>query len=394
MLKGIIFDMDGVLINSEPVHYRVWKQTLAARGIELDYEIYKPCIGSTNGFLMDILHDNYGISRDDEELVKTMKQIKEQVIKEEGFPMIEGVPQLLKRLKDGGYCLAIASSSPLSYIRQVVTTLGIDSYFDILVSGEQVKNPKPAPDVFLETAKQMGLDPEECLILEDSANGCRAAKAAGIVCIAYFNPDSGKQDLSSADMVIEGYEEIDTAFLEKVYCHGRHLPAVVCETERLRIREMSERDIPKMMEITSQGTPDTAEGVEKSLEEELEAFPSYRKYMYEMCDMGYWVLEEKESGTIVGRAGVEPKIWNHNSSVVELGYLIDEKHRRKGFAYEACRGILEEAKKRGAVYLYCRIRSANLASKKLARKLGYSKIDYRLEDDCEDMEVYRYTCSD
>ena len=110
---------------------------------------------------------------------------------------------------------------------------------------------------------------------------------------------------------------------------------------------MSERDIPKMMEITSQGTPDTAEGVEKSLEEELEAFPSYRKYMYEMCDMGYWVLEEKESGTIVGRAGVEPKIWNHNSSVVELGYLIDEKHRRKGFAYEACRGILEEAKKRG-----------------------------------------------
>ena len=104
---------------------------------------------------------------------------------------------------------------------------------------------------------------------------------------------------------------------------------------------MSEQDIPKMMEITSQGTPDTAEGMEKSLEEELEAFPSYRKYMYEMCDMGYWVLEEKESGTIVGRAGVEPKIWNHNSSVVELGYLIDEKHRRKGFAYEACRGILE-----------------------------------------------------
>ena len=84
-----------------------------------------------------------------------------------------------------------------------------------------------------------------------------------------------------------------------------------CETERLRIREMSERDIPKMMEITSQGTPDTAEGVEKSLEEELEAFPSYRKYMYEMCDMGYWVLEEKESGTIVGRAGVEPVSYTH-----------------------------------------------------------------------------------
>lgn len=386
--------MDGVLINSEPVHYRVWKQALAARGIELDHEIYKPCIGSTNGFLMDILHDNYGISRDDKELVETMEQIKKKVIAEEGFPMIKGVPQLLGRLKDSGYRLAIASSSPPAYIRQVVTSLGIDGYFELLVSGEQVKNPKPAPDVFLEAARQMKLDPEECLILEDSSNGCRAAKAAGMVCCAYFNPDSGKHDLSPADVVIEGYEEIDGAFLEKVYCHGRHLPALVCETKRLRIREMTEQDIPKMMEITSQGTPDTAEGMAKSLEEELEAFPSYRKYMYEMCDMGYWVLEEKESGMIVGRAGVEPKIWNHNSSVVELGYLIDEKHRGKGFAYEACRGILEEAKRRGAVYLYCRIRSANLASKKLARKLGFSKIDYRLEDDSEDMEVYRYTCSE
>ena len=308
---------------------------------------------------MDILHDNYGISRDDEELVKTMKQIKEQVIKEEGFPMIEGVPQLLKRLKDGGYCLAIASSSPLSYIRQVVTTLGIDSYFDILVSGEQVKNPKPAPDVFLETAKQMGLDPEECLILEDSANGCRAAKAAGIVCIAYFNPDSGKQDLSSADMVIEGYEEIDTAFLEKVYCHGRHLPAVVCETERLRIREMSERDIPKNDGDHKPGHTRHCGGRgKKAWRRNWRHFLHTASTCTKMCDMGYWVLEEKESGTIVGRAGVEPKIWNHNSSVVELGYLIDEKHRRKGFAYEACRGILEEAKKRGAVYLYCRIRSA------------------------------------
>ena len=386
--------MDGVLINSEPVHYRVWKLALAARGIELDHEIYKPCIVSTNGFLMDILHDNYGISRDDKELVETMEQIKKKVIAEEGFPIIKGVPQLLGRLKDSGYRLAIASSSPPAYIRQVVTSLGIDGYFELLVSGEQVKNPKPAPDVFLEAARQMKLDPEECLILEDSSNGCRAAKAAGMVCCAYFNPDSGKQDLSPADVVIEGYEEIDGAFLEKVYCHGRHLPALVCETKRLRIREMTEQDIPKMMEITSQGTPDTAEGMAKSLEEELEAFPSYRKYMYEMCDMGYWVLEEKESGMIVGRAGVEPKIWNHNSSVVELGYLIDEKHRGKGFAYEACRGILEEAKRRGAVYLYCRIRSANLASKKLARKLGFSKIDYRLEDDSEDMEVYRYTCSE
>ena len=68
MLKGIIFDMDGVLINSEPFHYRVWKETLKERGIDLDYEVYKGCIGSTIGVLMQILHDHYGISLEDTSL--------------------------------------------------------------------------------------------------------------------------------------------------------------------------------------------------------------------------------------------------------------------------------------------------------------------------------------
>ena len=79
MLKGIIFDMDGVLINSEPVHYRIWKEALLTRGIELDYEVYKPCIGSTLGFLMNLLHETYGIDREDKALVDTMKKIIEEI---------------------------------------------------------------------------------------------------------------------------------------------------------------------------------------------------------------------------------------------------------------------------------------------------------------------------
>ena len=100
MLKGIIFDMDGVLINSEPVHYRIWKEALLTRGIELDYEVYKPCIGSTLGFLMNLLHETYGIDREDKALVDTMKKIKAETVEREGIPMIEGVPQLLERLKN------------------------------------------------------------------------------------------------------------------------------------------------------------------------------------------------------------------------------------------------------------------------------------------------------
>ncbi len=394
MLKGIIFDMDGVLINSEPFHFQVWKETLKARGIHIDYEVYKPCIGSTVGFLMELLHEHYQVDVQDTALIAEMKSMKKKMIEERGYPsLIPWVKEFLERLQEAGYVLAVASSSPLSYIRNVTEHWGIDRYFQKLVSGETVKHPKPAPDVFLKTAEILGLSPEECLVIEDSENGCKAAKAAGMACMAYYNPDSGKQDLSTAFALVEGFEEVDSAFVEKIYCHFHHLPAKVCETNRLLIREMEKGDIPRMMEICSQETSaDACEGVAKPLKEELEDFEMYRRYMYELCDMGYWCILEKASGEIIGRVGVEPKLWNDNKTVVELGYMIDEKFRRRGFAYEACRAIVEEAKKRGAFYLYCRIKSANMPSLELARKLGFQKIDYHLEGDSEDMEVWRCAC--
>ena len=394
MLKGIIFDMDGVLINSEPFHYRVWKETLKERGVDLDYDIYKDCIGSTMGFLMGLLHKHYGISFQDSSLVREMRKKKEDLMKKEGYPpLIPYVKELLQKLARQGYRMAVASSSPQLYIEEVTRHWEIGQYFDKLVSGESVEKPKPAPDIFLKAAGELGLRPEECMVVEDSENGCRAARNAGITCMAYYNPDSGKQDLGSAYMVIEGYEEIDSAFMEKVYCHSHHLPAVVCETDRLLIREMKKEDIPRLMEICSQETSrDACEGVAKPLSEELEGFDAYRSYMYELCDMGYWSVLKKDTGEIIGRAGIEPKFWNRKKTVVEMGYIIDEKYRRQGYAYEACQGIIQESAKRGAVYLHCRIKSGNKASVNLAEKLGFQKIDYHLEDDGDDMEVWRYTC--
>ena len=394
MLKGIIFDMDGVLINSEPFHYRVWKETLKERGVDLDYDIYKDCIGSTMGFLMGLLHKHYGISFQDSSLVREMRKKKEDLMKKEGYPpLIPYVKELLQKLARQGYRMAVASSSPQLYIEEVTRHWEIGQYFDKLVSGESVEKPKPAPDIFLKAAGELGLRPEECMVVEDSENGCRAARNAGITCMAYYNPDSGKQDLGSAYMVIEGYEEIDSAFMEKVYCHSHHLPAVVCETDRLLIREMKKEDIPRLMEICSQETSrDACEGVAKPLSEELEGFDAYRSYMYELCDMGYWSVLKKDTGEIIGRAGIEPKFWNRKKTVVEMGYIIDEKYRRQGYAYEACQGIIQESAKRGAVYLHCRIKSGNKASVNLAEKLGFQKIEYHLEDDGDDMEVWRYTC--
>ena len=93
----------------------------------------------------------------------------------------------------GGICAGCGFFIPLSYIRNVTEHWGIDRYFQKLVSGETVKHPKPAPDVFLKTAEILGLSPEECLVIEDSENGCKAAKAAGMACMAYYNPIPGNR---------------------------------------------------------------------------------------------------------------------------------------------------------------------------------------------------------
>ena len=103
-MKAVIFDMDGVLINTEPLHYRCWKEILKEKnGIDLDYEVYLPCIGSTRGFFMDLINENYGPVFDDvDKMNALMKEKKAQITEAEGFPEMPGIKEALKQLKDGG----------------------------------------------------------------------------------------------------------------------------------------------------------------------------------------------------------------------------------------------------------------------------------------------------
>lgn len=216
-IRAVLFDMDGVLINTEPLHYRMWKETFHNRGLEIDYEIYKNCIGTTDAFLMDLILKNYGRDfRYDPDIPTERKTIEERMLREEGFPEMAGVREMLHRLYEAGYLLAVASSSPLSRIEEAMDYIDAKPFFALLNTAENVARSKPAPDVYLDTAKKLGVSPEECVVLEDSENGSIAADSAGMICVGLQNPDSGEQNLERAKKIIYSLEEFTPELIENL----------------------------------------------------------------------------------------------------------------------------------------------------------------------------------
>lgn len=206
-MKAIIFDMDGVLINTEPLHYECWKQTMADEGVDMTYDVYKQCIGSTIGYLLELLRNAYGDISDDETLRARMFAKKEAIVQRDGFPPIAGVKEAVRRFHEEGFRLEVASSSAGYYIGRVLDTLDIHRYFECYTSGEEVEHPKPAPDTFVRAMEKLKLKPEDCLIVEDSTNGGKAAAAAGAKCVWFHNPDSGNQQIPHAALTITSWSQ-------------------------------------------------------------------------------------------------------------------------------------------------------------------------------------------
>lgn len=206
-MKAIIFDMDGVLINTEPLHYECWKQTMADEGVDMTYDVYKQCIGSTIGYLLELLRNAYGDISDEETLRARMYAKKEAIVQRDGFPPIAGVKEAVRRFHEEGFRLEVASSSAGYYIGRVLDALEIRQYFECYTSGEEVAHPKPAPDTFVRAMEKLELKPEDCLIVEDSTNGGKAAAAAGAKCVWFHNPDSGDQKIPHAALTITSWSQ-------------------------------------------------------------------------------------------------------------------------------------------------------------------------------------------
>lgn len=215
MKKHIIFDMDGVLVDSEPIHKKILNEVLITMGsTSVSLEYYFSLVGMGGLLIWEKLIKDFNLTGVASDLYASHKNYFYSVIETYDVLPVKGVIQFLDRLKKENYFISLGSSSPVRLINHSVSKIGIKDYFDYLVSSEHVQHGKPFPDIFLKVAELYNTEPSNFLVIEDSHNGVLAAKAAGMTCIGYRNPNSGNQDLSKADMIIDRFDEINDNVLK------------------------------------------------------------------------------------------------------------------------------------------------------------------------------------
>ena len=214
MLKAVIFDMDGVIVDSEPLHKKTERVTLSPYGISLSDEELNSYMGTEARVLLANYIGKYALPIAFADLYSTYRKNLIRIFEDE----IEPVPatlRLIRALETSGMALAVGSSSHRDLVELVLRKLAIAGAFSVVVTGEDAPRSKPHPDIFLETVRRLGVEPGACLVIEDSSNGVRAAKSAGIRCLGYRNPSSAGQDLGEADWVVDSMEEVTEFKLRK-----------------------------------------------------------------------------------------------------------------------------------------------------------------------------------
>lgn len=208
MISCVIFDMDGVIIDSEPIYFEVEQQLFKEVGLELSREEHSKYVGGSD--LWHRVKEKYQLDIDPDEVTSKEQSRYLDIISTsfDGGP-IDGVAGIIKKLHSDGISLVLASSSEMKNIELVLTKFGLLKYFDLRISGADLATSKPHPEIFLEAAKMAHAKPKNCLVIEDSTNGVNAAKAANMKCVGFKNPNSGNQDLSSADWIMDSFEEFD-----------------------------------------------------------------------------------------------------------------------------------------------------------------------------------------
>ena len=210
MIQTVIFDMDGVIVDTEPVHHYAYNQHFKQLNIEVSPEMYASFTGNSTKNIYERLKGIFNLEHDVPTLVETKRNLFNDAFdNKEDLYLLDGVEDLIKDLHSNGMQLVLASSSANVTIERIFNRFNLHQYFTHKVSGEDFPKSKPHPAIFLKAAELAQTPVENCIVIEDSTNGIQAAKSAEIYCIGYDSYHSKMQDYSKADRVISHFNELD-----------------------------------------------------------------------------------------------------------------------------------------------------------------------------------------
>ena len=209
MLKAVIFDMDGVIVDTEPLHRKAYRSMFNEVGIDVSEALYESFTGQSTLSICKQLCHQFKLQESPQTLVNLKRQFFKSLFLNDGdLDLIEGVLDLIRDYYSNGLQLVLASSASMLTINNVFTRFDLDQYFIGKLSGADLKASKPHPEIFEKAAKISGFNRSECIVIEDSTNGIKAANAAGIYCVGYKSVNSKNQNYSTANTVISSFTEI------------------------------------------------------------------------------------------------------------------------------------------------------------------------------------------
>lgn len=203
---GVIFDMDGVLIDTKEFHRASWYEMAALEGLTMTDELFYGTFGMQNYQIMPMLAGPIST-----EEVTRLSDLKEEIYRrriEGHLTVMPGVEVLLRDLQSSGFLLAIGTSTPRINLDFVLAQIPVRGFFDALVTGEDVKHSKPAPDTFLKASERLNLPPHKCVVVEDAVQGVQAGLTGGMRVIAVTTTRL-RQDLHEADRIVDSLEEVN-----------------------------------------------------------------------------------------------------------------------------------------------------------------------------------------
>ncbi|MBT8324706.1 MAG: HAD family phosphatase [Winogradskyella sp.] len=209
MLKAVIFDMDGVVVDTEPLHYKAYHKMFDDVNINVDEALYASFTGQSTQAICQRLCAHFHLEDAPERLVQLKRKHFEYLFDhDESLTLIDGVRERIEEYYEHGITLVLASSASMPNINRVFKRFDLDRYFNAKLSGADLPKSKPHPQIFINAAKASGYTKKECIVIEDSTNGIKAAHDAGIYCVGFKSPHSSGQDYQLADKVITDFKEI------------------------------------------------------------------------------------------------------------------------------------------------------------------------------------------